>query len=113
MLEACKSAAPASDATFTWVDQKILLAMKVQPWSDLPVWIPDTPDHAGFMRTSNAKAVAAGLRFRPVEQTARDTLAWFNAQPHAATRSLKAGLTPEREASILKAWHHSDERKNP
>jgi 2'-hydroxyisoflavone reductase len=110
MLEACKWAAQ-SDATFTWVDEKFLLERDVKPWSELPVWIPDSPADVGFMRTSNAKAVAAGLTFRPVEETARDTLAWFNALPDAATHSWKAGLTPDRERSILEAWHNA-ERKN-
>ena len=106
MLEACRSAAPAaagSDATVTWVDQRFLLAQNVKPWSELPLWIPDSPADAGFMRMSNAKAVAAGLTFRPVEQTARDTLEWFATL--TADHSWKAGLTPEREASILQAWH--------
>jgi 2'-hydroxyisoflavone reductase len=111
MLAACKWSAPDSDATLTWVDQKFLLEREVKPWSELPVWIPDSPADVGFMRTSNAKAVAAGLTFRPVEETARDTLAWFNALPDAAAHSWKAGLTPERERSILEAWHDF-ERKN-
>ena len=104
MLEACRSAAAGSDASFTWVDQNFLLAQNVKPWSEIPLWIPDSPADAGFMRMSNAKAIAHGLTFRPIEQTARDTLAWFATQP--ADHSWKAGLTPEREASILKAWHN-------
>ena len=111
MLEACKRGAAESDATLTWVDQKFLLSQNVKPWSELPLWIPDSPADAGFMRSSNAKAVAQGLAFRPVEETARDTLAWFAAQPDAATHAWKAGLTPDREQSILEAWHTLETKK--
>jgi len=111
MLEACKWASQ-SEATFTWVDQKFLLDQEVKPWSELPLWIPNAPADAGFMRMSNAKAVAAGLTFRPVEETARATLAWFKAQPDAAEHSWKAGLTPERERSILDAWHAIERKES-
>ena len=110
MLGACRSAAGRRDDAFTWVDQKFLLDQGVKPWSEIPMWIPDAPADAGFMRTSNAKAVAAGLTFRPVEETARDTLAWFAAQPDAEQHSWKAGLTPERERSILEAWHEFQQK---
>ena len=104
MMEACKSAAPASDATFTWVDQKFLLAQNAKPWSEIPLWVPDTPEDAGFARVSNAKAVAHGLTFRPIVETVRDTLAWFRSRPPGYC--WKAGLTPARERSILQAWHN-------
>jgi 2'-hydroxyisoflavone reductase len=114
MLDACRAAAPASPAStarFTWVDQRFLLDQNVKPWSEMPLWIPDSPEDRGFARTSNAKAIAHGLTFRPVHESARDTLAWFNAEPRPK-HSWKAGLTPERERSILEAWHNF-ERNNP
>ncbi len=74
-------------------------------WSDLPAWVPDTGAFAGFMRVSAARAVKAGLTFRSLPVTAADTLAWFNAQPEARRAKLKAGLSAEREAAVLQAWH--------
>jgi 2'-hydroxyisoflavone reductase len=71
----------------------------------MPVWVPGTGDTAGFARTSNAKAVAAGLRFRPLATTAADTLEWFLGQPAERQSQLRAGITPEREAAVLAAWH--------
>ena len=50
------------------------------------------------------RAVAKGLTFRPLAVTARDTLAWFKAQP-PERQKLKAGITAEREAEVLAAWH--------
>ena len=73
---------------------------KVSPWADLPVWVPGQGETAGFHRRSNARALAAGLTFRPVSTTAADTLAWWNAQDEKR-RVLRAGLKPEREAELL------------
>src|SRR5262249_10226382 len=38
---------------------------QVEPWSDLPVWLPGQGETAGFHRRSNAAAMATGLAFRP------------------------------------------------
>lgn len=73
---------------------------RVSEWSDLPVWVPGQGETAGFHRHRNARAVAAGLTFRPVPDTAADTLAWWNAQDEKR-RVLRAGLKPEREAELL------------
>jgi len=73
---------------------------KVSAWGDLPVWVPGQGETAGFHRRSNARAVVAGLTFRPVPVTAADTLAWWNAQDEKR-RVLRAGLKPERETELL------------
>jgi 2'-hydroxyisoflavone reductase len=103
MLETIKSA-NKSDAKFTWVNTDFLEAQKVAPWSDMPVWVPSRGEEAGMGRISIKKALSKGLTFRPLPDTARDTLAWFKAQP-AERQKLKAGLSPEREAEVLAAWH--------
>ena len=74
---------------------------KVNAWSDLPVWVPGQGETAGFHRRSNARAVNAGLTFRPLATTAADTLRWFEQQPEARQSALRAGLKPEREAQLL------------
>ena len=104
MLDTIKSA-NKSKATFTWVNAEFLEAQKVAPWSDLPVWIPPRGEEAGGARISIQRALAQGLTFRPLAETARDTLAWFTSQPAERQAKLKAGLTPEREAAVLAAWH--------
>jgi 2'-hydroxyisoflavone reductase len=66
-----------SDAEFVWVRDGDLLASGVQPWTELPLWIPeDDPDHGGMLLASNARAVTAGLTFRPIADTIRDTFEW-------------------------------------
>lgn len=102
ILDACRQAS-GSDITFTWVDDTFLLAEKVEPWSQIPLWLPDEPENAGFCAVSIEKALSAGLTFRPLTQTASATLAWESTRP--AAREWRAGLTAEDEARLLKAWH--------
>ena len=91
-----------SNARFTWVPANFLAQQKVEAWSDMPVW---AGDELGLARTKINRALAKGLTFRPLAETARDTLAWFKSQPRDRQSKLRAGLTPEREAEVLAAWH--------
>jgi 2'-hydroxyisoflavone reductase len=104
MLETIKTA-NKSNATLTWVNADFLEAQKVAPWSDMPVWIPPRGEEAGGAQINIQRALAKGLTFRPLADTARDTLAWFKSQPAERQAKLKAGLTPERESEVLAAWH--------
>jgi len=99
--------AVGGDARLTWVPTAFLEAEKVSAWSDLPVWVPGQGESAGFARRSIARALAAGLTFRPLATTAADTLAWFRTQPAARQAKLRAGLSGEREAALLARWHAS------
>jgi len=104
MLEGIK-AANKSNASFTWVKADFLEAQKVAPWSDIPVWVPPSGGEGGMGRISVQSAVAKGLTFRPLAETARDTLGWFKSQPADRQAKLKAGLSAERESEVLAAWH--------
>ena len=96
-----------ADARLAWVPTTFLEAEQVSPWSDLPVWVPGEGESAGFARRSIARALAAGLTFRPLPSTAADTLAWFRAQPPTRQAKLRAGLSAEREAELLARWRAS------
>lgn len=98
MLKACKQASN-SNATFHWASLEFLEQNQVAPWSDLPVWIPNTPENAGFSRVSIQKALSAGLVFRPIEETIRDTLAWAATRPQE--HAWRAGLPENRETELL------------
>jgi 2'-hydroxyisoflavone reductase len=104
MLEGIREAVK-SEAKLVPVTKEFLGNQKVMPWRDLPGWVPGQGETAGFSRTSNAKAIAAGLSFRPLGTTAADTLAWFNGLPAERRAKLRAGLSAEREAALLTAWH--------
>ena len=98
-------AACPGEAQPVWVDEAFLLEQSVEPWMELPLWVP--AELEAFLQKSVAKAVAAGLRFRPIEDTARDTLAWAResgAQLVTETQYGTAGLDSAREAELLEAW---------
>jgi 2'-hydroxyisoflavone reductase len=104
------AAAIHADAQLRWVSTDFLEVEKVQPWSDMPSWIPGRGETAGFGRRIIKKAVAAGLTFRPLAQTSSDTLAWFKAQP-AERQKLRVGLTPERERELLSKWQAAQQTR--
>jgi 2'-hydroxyisoflavone reductase len=94
-----------SSARLTFVDAAFLEQSGVQAWSDMPTWVPPTGDTAGFSQLSVERAVGQGLTFRPVAETAADTLAWFRTLPLGRQAQLRAGITAEREAEVLRTWH--------
>lgn len=99
MLETCKQVS-ASDANFRWASVDFLRQNNVAEWSDMPVWVPDNEENQGFSRVNVSKAIKAGLKFRPLEDTVRDTLAWAKAR--SADHKWRAGLKPEREQELLR-----------
>jgi 2'-hydroxyisoflavone reductase len=95
----------SSDATFTWVDADFLAEHEVQPWGHMTTWVPPRDGFEGFARVSIDRALAAGLEFRPLSDTTRDTLEWWNSLDEERRASPRAGLPAEREAEVLAAWH--------
>jgi 2'-hydroxyisoflavone reductase len=97
----------STDARFTWVDTEFLEQQEVAAWTDLPVWIPAKDEYAAFHLVSTEKAVAAGLKFRPLADTARDTVDWCNETkgPDHEFGESGAGISRQREAELLRAWH--------
>jgi len=89
-----------SDSNPVWVSGEFLEKSGVRPWQDLPLWVPGDSDNAGFSRVINRKAKDAGLRLRAATATATATLAWRDLDK----TPLKAGLTPQKETELLKAW---------
>ncbi len=92
-------------AELVWMPEAWLLEQEVQEWSDFPFWMKEKSDNGGILAVDNAKAVQAGLTFRPLPETIRDTLAWFEAEH--PTRTLAYGASAEREAELLAAWNAS------
>jgi 2'-hydroxyisoflavone reductase len=103
MLETCKQASE-SDANIHWASVEFLEQNKVAPWSDMPVWVPDNEENTGFSRMNVSKAINAGLKFRLLEDTVRDTLEWANTRP--VDHEWRAGLKSEREQELLNLLHH-------
>lgn len=94
-IDAC-----STNATPEWIDEAFLIEQGVEPWGELPGWLPEGED--GMSTVSSARAIATGLTTRPLRETAMDTLAWTGTW--TSGQELRAGLKPDREAEILAAW---------
>ena len=110
VLETCV-AVSRSGATLTWVSEEFLVEREVGPWMEMPLWIPG---HMGDLHNAPIeRALAEGLRFRPLAQTVAETLAWERARVPDSTPQVDAGgrvrqrggMAPERERELLAAWH--------
>ena len=92
-------------ARFTHVSQAFLEEHKVGFGDELPIWEPANGRYGGFGSVSNARAIDAGLTFRPLATTVADLLAWVRSQPAERQATLRAGMSRAREAELLAAWH--------
>lgn len=106
MLYGIKAVTTAG-AQFTWANADFLREQKVAAWRDMPVWV-SPKGRPGFSQRSVAKAVAKGLTFRPLAETAKATLDWHKQRPAADQQALAegkiAGMAAERETAVLAAW---------
>lgn len=119
MLDTCK-VVTKSDAEFVWADAEWLAENGVHAWAHMPVWIPPVDGSAGFHTRSLDRATKAGLTTRPLEETVRDTLDWFDTEhlprwkkamvergtenPEFSFGGQVPGITREREGELLEAW---------
>ncbi len=85
---------------FHWAPMEHLQAHDIRPWSEMTTWFG--PDSV-MARASIERAVAAGLTFRPLAETAAETLAWWSRLPEERRASMNAGLDPEKEGAALAA----------
>ncbi len=100
LMDACQQTTRVA-SELVRVEDAVLLKAGVTHWTELPLWIPATmKNFAGVMRLDRRKAVADGLTCRRIETTIADTLAWDQTRDPAFPR--KAGLSPEREAELLR-----------
>ena len=99
LVEACMIANSTAKTAPRWV---ALEEMQKTGRLDFPLWVPYMEGTKGFHTWSNAKAVAAGLRFRPLQTTVNDTLTWWNAQSEERRAKPRAGAKPEQEAEALR-----------
>lgn len=93
-----------SDASLVWVPADFLAEHDVQPWRDVHMWVDGNSTLAGALGWSAQKAIDAGLGFRPVDETVRDTLDWFRSLPPERQANLRAGMGADKEAAVLGAW---------
>ena len=101
VVTACRKAT-RTKATLVWIPATFMARHEEV---EFPIWAPYAGDTKGFHTWSNARALAAGLRFRPVEETVKDTLAWFKTQEKEEKgRTKLAGPAADAETKLLAAW---------
>lgn len=103
VLAVCREVGGGS-GPITWVTEEFLAEQGVKPWIEMPLFIPESdPDSLGMDSVSIERAMHAGIAFRPLRETVSDTLEWDRGRPDGIVR--RAGISPEREADVLRAWH--------
>lgn len=101
-LEACRSAA-GCNARFSWVPDEELIAAGAEAWTELPLWIPENDeDSGGLLVGDNKKAIAAGLTYRPILNTIKETLEWEVREGGPSDSPIRVTpISRKREAAIL------------
>lgn len=108
VVKACQKTGGAK-SSITWLSPAFLAK---QEGLEFPIWAPFEGDTKGSHTWRNARAIKAGLRFRTIDATVKDTLAWFKTQENVEKgRNKLAGPTAEAEAKLLAAWHESLKQK--
>jgi nucleoside-diphosphate-sugar epimerase len=105
LLETCVRVT-GSDAELRWTEPATITAAGVQPWMDLPIWVPPGEDYAFFHGADVSKALAAGLRCRPVADTVSDTWSWLrglDGEPPQRADRPPVGLDPKIETTLLES----------
>jgi 2'-hydroxyisoflavone reductase len=103
LLTTCQTVA-TSLSQLTWVADDFLLEQGVQPWQELPLWVPASAEETtGLYTIDCGRAIDAGLTFRLLTETVRDTLTWLKQRNGNWT--WQTGLSAEKETAVLQAWH--------
>ncbi len=113
LLDACVEVT-GSGATLTWVPDDLLVEHEVEPWTELPLWMPPGQDGDAVWQAATDRTEAAGMRVRPLRETVADTWAWLEplvrsgeGVPALPDRDYVQanGIDPAKETRILAAWH--------
>ncbi len=106
LIASCQKAS-VNPANPIWVTDEFLQENEVGSFVEMPLWIPNVPDYAGFNNVSSQRAIEAGLTYRPLNETVADTLAWVKERP--SDYEWRGGLKPEKEAELLQKWASQSE----
>ena len=97
VLHGCKIVLGKDDASFVWASEDFLLENNVRPFSEMPFWLPKGAAHF----YDNQRGIDAGMRFRPIAETIRNTMDWWEATRPEPYAWRFYGMTKEREAELL------------
>ncbi|RLA28615.1 MAG: epimerase [Gammaproteobacteria bacterium] len=94
----------STPSTFHWVDWDFLIERGEVPQDSLTFWQPPRGRYLNYGKMDNRRAVAKGMKFRPLAVSAKDTLDWHRARPRELQGKLRTGLSRDREAELLRMW---------
>lgn len=112
LIEKAKQAT-GSSTPVTWVEETFLKEQGVQPWMEMPLWLPESfslredgrlPE--GEIVFSLDRAIEYGLQTRPVEDTIRDLVTWWDTLGKSEPG---AGIALSKETLVLQEWHAKQE----
>ena len=101
-------AVTGADMKPVWVDKEFISDNEVAEGGGLPIWEHPGGEYAVLSLVDGSRAVAAGLKNRPTKETARDTLGWWKTLPADRSDKLRAGLSADKEAELLRLWHQQN-----
>ena len=101
-------AVTGADMTPVWVDKEFISENEVAEGGGLPIWEHPEGEYAALSLVDGSRAVAAGLKNRPTKETARDTLRWWKNLPADRSDKLRAGLSADKEAELLRLWRQQN-----
>jgi 2'-hydroxyisoflavone reductase len=110
MLHGIRATTPV-EISFTWVPAPFLAEHEVQAWSQMTVWVPPDSEDGGLAQVNIDRAKKAGLAFRPLADTTKATLEYWNSLPADRRAAPRAGCPPELEAKTLAAWHAREKKE--
>jgi 2'-hydroxyisoflavone reductase len=96
------------DLELTWVDEDFLATQNLDESGGLPLWIPEGTDYSGLWKVNASLAASKGLKARHLSESIKDTWAWWSDLPEERTAKLKTGISAERQAEVLAAWHKAN-----
>lgn len=100
LVHGCR-AVTTSGATFRWVSAERCAELGLRAWGELPVWSSPTGDSAGINSVSAERAKAVGLGSRPLAETARDYLEWYDTLTPEQQERYRGGMSKKQEAEAL------------
>jgi 2'-hydroxyisoflavone reductase len=112
LIDASQRQSPHAGTRVSWVPEDFLMSDWKVDELELPPWSPANGKTAGASLTNVTAALKTGLQCRPLGETVRDTLLWFQSLPPERQAKLRAGLDSAKETQTLKDWHSRKERTN-
>ena len=94
------------------MDKEFIADNEVADGGALPIWESPDAEYAPLSLVDGSPAVAAGLKNRPTRETARDTYSWWKTLPADRSDNLRAGLSADKEADLLRSWKEQQAQEN-